>query len=319
MDKQYCIICGKELNNRQIKRGNQVCSRSCAGRKRYLSEDERKRTSDKVKVACQREDVRQRKRLAAQEKSKDAAYRQKLSLAILASWQDKTTIAHHKSSRATKEYKERQSNSQKKRYIETDSRKKLSKIISDLWKDEEYSKKTKAGMHKKWTDVEFKEYHSKRTSEGTRAAFDLRGDEIIANGHKTKLANGTFSTSEEEELSYQLLIKVFKEVRRQEPYSFNKRHACDFYIKDIDTWIECNYYLSHNPAFGPFDETNLEHLKELDRLKKTQKSNWRSAKKLSVWAKSDIQRRQEALAHGLNFIELFYLDELKSWLKKFLI
>lgn len=72
-----------------------------------------------------------------------------------------------------------------------------------------------------------------------------------------KKKNGTVNSSKPEEKSYELLCSHFskEDVVRQyhsDVYPFN----CDFYIKSIDTYIECNYNWTHGGHW--FDESNEE-------------------------------------------------------------
>jgi hypothetical protein len=75
----------------------------------------------------------------------------------------------------------------------------------------------------------------------------------------TKRKNGTFNTSKPEDKSYELLCEKFDkdDIIRQyksEKYPFN----CDFYVKSIDTYIECNFNWTHGGH--PFDPNSEEDL-----------------------------------------------------------
>ena len=73
-----------------------------------------------------------------------------------------------------------------------------------------------------------------------KAKIDFK--QISAKGNETKRLNNTFNTSKPEEQVYTLLCQQFSEddiVRqyKSEEYPFN----CDFFIKSIELYIECNF------------------------------------------------------------------------------
>ena len=78
-----------------------------------------------------------------------------------------------------------------------------------------------------------------------------------AKEYATKKKNNSFSTSKPEDRVYAFLCKRFNvdDVIRQfksEKYPFN----CDFYIKSLDFYIECNFSWTHGGHF--FDESSKE-------------------------------------------------------------
>ena len=65
----------------------------------------------------------------------------------------------------------------------------------------------------------------------------------------TKKKNKTYCSSKPEKEVGRLLRLKFKDVRSQyksKEYPF----ACDYYIGDIDTYIECNYHISYGKNLG---------------------------------------------------------------------
>ena len=97
---------------------------------------------------------------------------------------------------------------------------------------------------------------------GSKECRDKFRDENLIKALETKKKNGTFNSSKPEEDYYNLLKEKYGEedvVRqyRDERYPF----ACDFYIKSLDLFIECNYSWTHGGH--PFDENNEEDLKLL--------------------------------------------------------
>jgi uncharacterized alkaline shock family protein YloU len=138
--------------------------------------------------------------------------------------------------------------------------------------------------------------------------------------NRTKFLNNTFHTSKPEEDAYKILIEKFgsEYVLRQyrsEVYPFN----CDFYIKSLDLYIECQF--SHFHYKEPFDMNKLDHLKRLEDLKRKelehrskQKSVYTSM--IHTWTESDPLKRKTAKENNLNWIEFFNMKELKDELQQ---
>ncbi len=89
--------------------------------------------------------------------------------------------------------------------------------------------------------------------------------------YATKRQRGTFNKSKLEELSYELLKMVFSEDDIYRQYKDIDRYPynCDFYVKSIDTFIECNYHWTHGSHWfdenNPYDVEYLIMLQEKDQ------------------------------------------------------
>lgn len=120
------------------------------------------------------------------------------------------------------------------------------------------------------------------------------------------------NTSAPEEITYRKLKSLFKEVKRQyksEKYPF----YCDFYIPEIDTFIECQYGIYHYKE--PYDPTNEEHqayLKELQEKAKT--IEWNKGI-INIWVNRDPLKRKIAKENNLNYLEFFSEEEFNEWYK----
>ena len=77
---------------------------------------------------------------------------------------------------------------------------------------------------------------------------------------------------------------------------------CDFYIKSEDLFIELNKFPTHYSE--PFDKDNPEHIKLLKHCQEDP-NNWIEARMAIVWAGYDVKKREWALAHNLNFKEIY--------------
>lgn len=137
--------------------------------------------------------------------------------------------------------------------------------------------------------------------------------------YKTLKKNGTFNKSKDEELAYQKLIKKYgnENVIRQyhsKEYPFN----CDFYIKSLGLYIECHFHITHNKR--AFDKNNIEHLKEIAKLKeKSQERNFKGEKKelynaiLKIWTKVDPKKLQTFIKNKLNYKIFYTIKDFNQW------
>lgn len=129
----------------------------------------------------------------------------------------------------------------------------------------------------------------------------------------TKRKNQTFNTSKDEEIIFLILMEKFKNVKRQysdERYKF----ACDFYIEDIDLFIEYQGFPSHN--YEPFDELNESHIQKLEELNEKSKKSQYFKTIVKVWTISDPKKRKIAKKNNLNWIEFFNINDFKNWIQK---
>ena len=127
----------------------------------------------------------------------------------------------------------------------------------------------------------------------------------------TKLKNGTFGKSKEEDFIYSFLLTKFKDVKRNyksKEYPFR----CDFYIVDLNLYIEYQGFWTHGDE--PFNKNNKEHLKiiEIWKTKNTIQYN----KAIKDWTVRDPLKRQTARENNLNWIEFFKLTDCINWINK---
>ena len=144
-----------------------------------------------------------------------------------------------------------------------------------------------------------------------------RCSEIQNKIFKTKLINNTVKYSKAEQDVYKLLKDNFKEVLKQyksEEYPFN----CDFYIKDINTYIECNFHFSHgkdgDKILGFFNKDNPEHIKLLEKWKSKNTKFYKNT--INVWTVRDPLKLEIAKKNNLNYVVFWdkKLTDVKKWL-----
>lgn len=140
--------------------------------------------------------------------------------------------------------------------------------------------------------------------------------------YETKRKNNTFKKSKQEDQVYQLLLNKFNQVKRQyssEKYPF----ACDFYIPELDLYIEYQGTWTHGKE--PYDRTNKEHINIIKIWKnKAKENNFKQIRKnyylnaIQVWTKIDPLKRQTAKENDLNWIEFFNMDQFMEWYNQIL-
>lgn len=132
---------------------------------------------------------------------------------------------------------------------------------------------------------------------------------------RTLIENNTYVTSELENLVYKLLSKKFKVIRQY--FSEEYPWPCDFYIEELQLYIEIQGYPSHGKVgtrvLGPYDPKNLEHQKLLKEWQEKAKNNSWYTSAIRVWTKEDPLKRQTAKENKLNWIEFFTLEQFLYW------
>lgn len=122
--------------------------------------------------------------------------------------------------------------------------------------------------------------------------------EIVNKRNKTKLRNHTFNTSKPEEECFIFLQNKFISVKRQyksKIYPF----CCDFYIEDIDTYIELNSHWTH----GPHAYHNNEEDNKLIEYWKSKNSQF-YLNAITTWTKRDVDKRNIAKMNNFEFFRI---------------
>lgn len=127
----------------------------------------------------------------------------------------------------------------------------------------------------------------------------------------TKRNNGTFNTSIDENLSYNLLKDVFPNVITQYKDKIRYPFVCDFYIPDLDIFIECNYHWTHGGH--PYNENNIDDIDKANKWKEKNTKYYDNA--INTWTIRDVNKRNIAKDNSLNYFEFWNIDELKKWLQ----
>ena len=125
---------------------------------------------------------------------------------------------------------------------------------------------------------------------------------------ESKKRNKTVVTSRFEEAVFSALLQKFTSVKRQY-YSTNYPFVCDFYIEDIDTYIECQGHFSHGKE--PYDENNPNHQKIVENWKNKNKQTYTDA--IRIWTIRDPLKRKTARDNHITWLEFFNLSQFMEW------
>ena len=127
---------------------------------------------------------------------------------------------------------------------------------------------------------------------------------------ETKRKNNTFNVSEPEKKIKQLLESKFSDIKYQyksEKYPF----MCDFYIPELDLYIEYQGHWSHNKK--PFEGT-AEDLIKVNKWKSRNTKFYKAA--INTWTIRDPLKRETAKKNNLNWLEFFNIQQFMNWFNK---
>lgn len=130
----------------------------------------------------------------------------------------------------------------------------------------------------------------------------------------TKRKNHTFNSSKIEEELYLYIKEKFPSVKRQ--YKDNERYpwCCDFYIQELDYFIELNGSWTHgNHPFNSLSKEDQDRLKEM-KTKAVNSKYYNNA--IKNWTERDVNKRNKAKENNLNFKEVWSLKEGKEFIDK---
>lgn len=187
---------------------------------------------------------------------------------------------------------------------------KLEKYGSETYNNSKKALKTYEEKHghkrtiKPMSDGVFKKYGCKTYLDIYYKTNIRNSKELIDKINKTKKNNHTFNTSKSEERCYNILINKFgvDNVIRQyksDVYPFQ----CDFYIKSINAYIECNFHWTHGEH--KFDCNYKDDINILNKWKELSTTSKFYNNAISTWTIRDIKKFEYAKKNNLNYL-VFY-------------
>lgn len=142
---------------------------------------------------------------------------------------------------------------------------------------------------------------------------------------ETKRKNKTFNTSKCEDSLADFLNKNYKQYTIFRSYEDDRyknietgnKFQCDFYIKELDLFIELNGHYTHGKH--PFDKNNREDLKMLEIYKSKINPSYKAL--IEVWTHRDVLKIEEAKRNNLNYITIYGskidFNKLKTEINKY--
>lgn len=136
---------------------------------------------------------------------------------------------------------------------------------------------------------------------------------------KTLKKHNKYTDSKAEAYIYNLLTHYFNNIITHY-YSELYPFYCDFYIQEIDTYIEYQGYYTHGKhAFDELSDEDQLELKKLNEknINHIEPNNNLYYIKIQTWTKTDPYKRQIAKENKLNYLEFWNYNEIINWLKNY--
>lgn len=120
--------------------------------------------------------------------------------------------------------------------------------------------------------------------------------------------NHTFNSSSTEEELFLYIKSKFPTVVRQYKDKNRYPYFCDFYIPELDYFIELQGYYTHGKH--PFDPNSSEDLQLIEYYKKKYGED---CQPITIWSIKDVEKRNCAKRNHLNFKEVWSLEDGKNF------
>lgn len=168
------------------------------------------------------------------------------------------------------------------------------------FKDTIHNKKEK--INKKIRNTFLKKY-------GVEYAVQL--PEIKNKIFDTRKKNHTLNSSKIEDELFEYIKHKFPLVKRQYKDKERYPYYCDFYIPELDYFIELQGYYTHNDH--PY---NKDSIKDQALVEKYKEKYGEKCQAITIWTIKDVDKRNCAKEHNLNFKEIWSLKEGQEFIDK---
>ena len=126
--------------------------------------------------------------------------------------------------------------------------------------------------------------------------------------YNTMKRNHTFNSSSTEEELFLYIKSKFPKVVRQYKDKNRYPYFCDFYIPELDYFIELQGYYTHGKH--PFDQNSNEDLQLIEYYKKKYGED---CQPITIWSIKDVEKRDCAKRNNLNFKEVWSVEDGKNF------
>ena len=134
------------------------------------------------------------------------------------------------------------------------------------------------------------------------------------NRDNTKLKHNTFNVSKPEDECYKLLCSKFgsENIKRQHKTSLYP-YCCDFYVSNLDLYIECNFHWTHGPHL--YNKNNIKDIILKCRWNQKAKKSKFYFNALKTWTERDIKKNNIFKINNLNYKLFYNIKEFKEYFK----
>ena len=142
----------------------------------------------------------------------------------------------------------------------------------------------------------------------TKTGVRLPPDKLqikVSKQYLTRKQNNSFNTSQPEKEFYKKLLKenvnktIYKQYKDEDRYPF----YCDFYIKEDDLFIECNFHWTHGGR--PYDPNDKECQKQLAEWQEKAKTSQFYQNAIITWTVRDVEKLRVAKKNNLNYKTIY--------------
>ena len=137
----------------------------------------------------------------------------------------------------------------------------------------------------------------------------MSSDEMQEHRYNVMTKNHSFNTSKPEEELYLYIKEKFPSVKRQYKDKLRYPYNCDFYIPELDYFIELQGYYTHNTH--PYNPNSISDQVLVERYKERYGSKCQA---ITIWTLKDPEKRDCAKRNHLNFKEIWNLEEGKKFI-----
>ena len=135
---------------------------------------------------------------------------------------------------------------------------------------------------------------------------------IINKINETKRKNHTFNVSKPEDECYELLCSKFgiENIKRQHKTSLYP-YCCDFYVSNLDLYIECNFHWTHGPHL--YNKNNIRDIILKCKWNQKAKKSKFYFNAIKTWTIRDTEKQETANQNKLNWISFYSKDEFFNY------
>lgn len=212
-----------------------------------------------------------------------------------------------KGKRLSKEIRKAISDGHKRFYNNEENKKKLCEWL----KGHRCSEETKRKISESRKDVRYTQESREKISGSLKEYFKTEDEEHLKKrlekSVETKRMNNSFNSSKPEEDAYELIKEKYPDTHRQyssDVYPF----ACDFYIKELDLYIECHFGWMHGGK--PFNNEEDE-LYVKWKQRSIDKPIYKQA--LYTWTELDVRKLKAFEENKLNYRIFYTFKEFEEW------